>query len=274
MFPIRNSSPLLSFFSEIFVCLFSIFLGAKVPLFLEGLPAAKLYARGFSFWYLFVRYLLDFACGGRRVPSGDRDFQRSRIRSRSRSRRWSMRRRLPEVACNSSYSPKTTTPATKETRTLELTIPAGKFLAQMGVPENTEKRRGTQETVEGVAVVAFCACLHWDINAICGMGQVPTRHAPHYVPPSFPSHQHLLPQSQSPISFWRIKCVMNFRFHFNGSQKESYGSSRSRIWFSLDITTPRFHFPCFSALPPTGNFYLTVKCVKSSRQVFTPMVCK
>jgi len=77
--------------------------------------------------------------------------------------------RLPEVACNSSYSPKTTTPATKETRTLELTIPAGKLLAQLGEQENPEERRGKagkQETVEGVAVVAFCACLHWDINAV------------------------------------------------------------------------------------------------------------
>jgi len=69
------SSALFSFFPELFQLLFNFFvsfLRAQVPLFLKGLPVAKLCAWGFSFWYLFVRYLHDFACPGRRVPSGDR----------------------------------------------------------------------------------------------------------------------------------------------------------------------------------------------------------
>jgi len=61
----------LSYFS-FFLIFFVSFLRAQVPLFLKGLPVAKLCAWGFSFWYLFVRYLHDFACPGRRVPSGDR----------------------------------------------------------------------------------------------------------------------------------------------------------------------------------------------------------
>lgn len=220
------------------------------------------------------------------------------------------------VACNSSYSPKTTT-SERQRRHGRLSLQFRRVNCWRRCRPREEVRGGRgvglvksgrkqgdrrqEETVEGVAVVAFlcvsplghkCHLAPWKWVAGREEGRRSSGQAraslratsslPHAPAPAI--------LGQSPISFWRIKCVMNFRFHFNGIQKEVMTAGAPKIWIfplssvlsppSSVLRPPSCLAPCSVLWGPLSlfrtpeTFIWPLSAWRAAAKVFSPMVCK